>query len=84
MKKYRILVYKCGICDSLVGVLVDERNDPLDTFDLEEHCLHCDATVEDFKEVGIVEVDAETLIEAIDKAIEIIEKEVDSDEDSTR
>jgi len=70
IKKYRILVYRCGICDGLVGVWCDEKNDPLDTFDLEEHCLYCESTVEDFEKVGVVEVDAETLTEAIDKAVE--------------
>jgi len=71
-KKYRILVYRCRICNSLVGVWCDERKDPLDTFDLEEHCLTCNASIDDFVEEEVVEVEAETLAKAIDKAVEIV------------
>ena len=77
MKKYRILVYRCRICDEFVGVWCDEKMTIVDESDLEEHCLYCNATIDDFEEVGIVEVNAETLIEAIDKAVKIVSKEVD-------
>ncbi len=67
-RKYRITVYECLEC----GEFVSE-------YDLDEHCIFCSATIEDFEEVGIFTVEADNLSDACDKAIELAElKEVDS------
>jgi len=78
--KYKVKVLKCEYCGHLVGVIWDEKLTIIDDSDLEEHCMYCIATVDDFREIKTVEVDAESIGEAIDKAVEIVGKEVDSDE----
>jgi len=77
--KYKVKVLKCDYCKHLVGVICDEKLTIIDESDLEEHCMYCVATVDDFSEVKTVEVEAESTSEAIDKAVEIVSKEVDSD-----
>ncbi len=78
-EKYKIMVYKCLECCELIS-----------EFDIEEHCMECSATIEDFEEVGEYIVEADNLSEACDKAIEIAKsynsaninmfEEVDSDD----
>ena len=59
-KEYRIVVYKCLEC----GEFVTE-------YDLEEHCMICSATIEDFEDVGEYIVKADDLPTACDKAIQM-------------
>lgn len=67
--KWRIIVYKCSFCGELIGVACDEKLRYYDDTDMMEHCSECMATTDDFDKVKEVEVEAETLPEAIDKAI---------------
>ena len=69
-----MIVYQCEYCGALVGVACDEKLRYYDDSDLTEHCSECVATVEDFRKIRVVEVKADTLSEAIDKAIEKVDE----------
>ena len=71
--RLRVIVYQCEYCGALVGVVSDEKLIYYDDSDLTEHCSECMATVEDFRKIRVVEVEADTISEAIDKAIAEVE-----------
>jgi len=71
MAKFEIEVYKCDVCGEV-----------LTEFDIDEHCMWCDNTIdgEDWTFLGEYTVEADSLSEACDIAIQMAAKEVDSDD----
>ena len=74
--KWRIVIYRCQMCGELVGVACDEKLRYYDDSDMTEHCMECIATMDDFDEIKEVEIEAETISEAVEKA----KREVTSNE----
>ena len=68
MAKFEIEVYKCDVCGEILTI-----------FDIDEHCMWCENTVDgDWELLGKYTVEADNFSEACDKAIQMA-KEVDSD-----
>ena len=70
MIKFEVEVYKCDVCGEVLTI-----------FDIDEHCMWCENTIdsEDWTFLGKYIVETNNFSEACDKAIRMAEKEVDND-----
>ena len=64
---FEVEVYRCDICGEVVSF-----------WDIDEHCLFCENTVDgDWTFLGKWKVEAETLSQACDKAIELAKEKLE-------